>query len=213
VAPFRHAMRLIQHPKPDLTLLQHHADRRQVELFRRDQQNGRIAHPHTRQRVMGVGERQHPERHDGRRNSRPRQPLHLIGHQRHRGRDHHGQRARLVKPQQGRDLIADRFAGAGGQDERRHRIGRACIASPARLEMVHPDGGNDLCPKRRQRCPVRGKQSRPHNRPHLGPAFHQRLYDAPTKIPSCSGDCNDLRLVHDHSENSQEWCLTLSCSN
>ena len=44
------------------------------------------------------------------------QPRHLIRHQRDQGRDHHRQRTRLVVARQGRDLIAERFTRARGQN-------------------------------------------------------------------------------------------------
>ena len=44
------------------------------------------------------------------------QSRYLIGHQRHQGRDNHRQRTDLVVTGQGWDLIAQGFAGAGGQN-------------------------------------------------------------------------------------------------
>ena len=133
-------MRLVQHPKPDLALLQHRADGWRAQLLGRNQQDRRITHPHLFQRVMAFGQGQHAVHRDGRGNPRPREALHLIRHQRDKGRDHHRQRAGLVEPRQRRDLIADRFARAGGQDAQhglsRHRLGHDTLLQGA-AHLVH----------------------------------------------------------------------------
>ena len=135
VPPFADAMRLVQHPKANLALVQHRSDRRRAQLFGRDQQHRCIAHPHLFQRIVAFGQRQHAVHRDRAGNPRPRQPLHLIGHQRHQRRDHHRQRPGRLEPRQRRDLVADRFAGAGGQDAQhgfaRHRLGHNALLQGA----------------------------------------------------------------------------------
>ena len=44
------------------------------------------------------------------------EPHHLVGHERHQRRDHHGQGARLVVAGQRWNLVAQRLAGARRQD-------------------------------------------------------------------------------------------------
>ena len=82
VAPFRHAMRLVQHPEPDLTLCQNRPDRVAAQLLGRDQKHRRLSHAHTVQRILPLGHRQHSVDGDGGGNSSARHALHLIGHQR-----------------------------------------------------------------------------------------------------------------------------------
>ena len=44
------------------------------------------------------------------------QPRHLIRHERDQGRNHHGECAGFVVAGQGRNLVAERLASAGGQN-------------------------------------------------------------------------------------------------
>ena len=137
VAPFRHAMRLVQHPEPDLTLRQNRADRVAAQLLGRDQKHRRLSHAHTVQRILPLGHREHSIDGDGRGNSCPRHALHLIGHQRDQRRDHHGQRPGLVELRQGGDLVADRFAGAGRQDAEDARPAHRLIDDPLLQGAAH----------------------------------------------------------------------------
>ena len=116
VAPFRDAMRLVQHPEADLALFQHVAHADAAQLFGRDEQHRRLAQPNLFQRVLTFGHGQQAVDGDGGGNAGAFHPGHLIGHQRHEGRDHDGQRAGAVVLGQRRDLIADRLARAGRQD-------------------------------------------------------------------------------------------------
>ena len=116
VAPAREAMRLIQHPGADLALLQGAAHGQAAELLRRDDENARIAQTHPVQRILALGHgQQSVDGHAGA-DAPPFEARHLIRHERHQGRDHHGQGAGLVVAGQGRDLVAQRLAGARGQD-------------------------------------------------------------------------------------------------
>ena len=116
LAPFRQAVRLVDHPVADLALLEDRAHRRVPELLRRDQQDGGIAEPHPVERVVALRQRQKTVDRDAGGDALPAQALDLIGHQGDERRDDHGQRADLVEPGERRQLVADRLAGPGRQN-------------------------------------------------------------------------------------------------
>ena len=116
VAPAREAMRLVQHPGADLALLQGPAHGPAPKLLRRDDEDARVAQAHPVQRLLALGHgQQSVDGHAGA-DALAFEARHLIRHERHQGRDHHGQGAGLVIAGQGRDLVAQRLAGTRGQD-------------------------------------------------------------------------------------------------
>ena len=116
VPPLRNAVGLVQHPGADLALVEHPAQRPVAELFRRDDENARIAEPHPVKGVGPLGERQQPVDRDACDDAARLQPRHLICHERDQGRDHHREGAGLVVARQRRNLVAQRLAGAGGEN-------------------------------------------------------------------------------------------------
>ena len=125
VSPLRQAVGLVQHPSADLALVEHPAQRTVAELFRRDDENAGVPEPHPVQGVGPLGQGQQPVDGDAGDDAACLQTRHLIRHEGDQGRDHHREGAGLVVAGQGRDLVAERFAGAGGQDPQdmlpRHR--------------------------------------------------------------------------------------------
>ena len=109
-------MGFIEYPGPDLALGERTAQRPVAQLFRRDQHDGRIAQANAVQSIGAFRHRQHAIDRDAGTDAPRLEPRHLVGHQRHQGRDHHGKRAGLVVARKGGHLIAERFTGARGQE-------------------------------------------------------------------------------------------------
>ena len=116
VPPSREAVGLVQHPGPDLALGECAAEGPVAQLLRRDEHHPRVAEPDPIQRVGPLGHRQEPVDGDARSDSVRLETRDLVRHERDEGRDHHREGARLVVAGEGRDLVAERLAGAGGED-------------------------------------------------------------------------------------------------
>ena len=125
VPPPRQAVGFVQHPAADLALVQHTAEGPAAELLRRDQHHPRVAEPDPVQRLGPLGHREEPVDGDARADAAGLEARHLVRHECDERRDHHGESSGLVVARQGRDLVAERLAGAGGQNSEnmlsRHR--------------------------------------------------------------------------------------------
>ena len=126
VAPAREAVGLVQHPAADLALVERPAQGAAAKLLRRDQEDACAAEAHPLQRLGPLGHGEHPVDGHAALDPMPLQSRHLVRHQRDERRDHHRQRAGLVVAGERGNLVAERLAGAGGQDAERvparHRL-------------------------------------------------------------------------------------------
>ena len=127
MAPAREAVGFVQYPHTDLTLMQHAAKGPAAELFGGNEHDARVAKPDPVQggRPLGQGQ-QAVDGHAGADAVRV-EARHLVCHEGDQGRDHDGQGAGLVVAGQSRDLVAQRFAGAGGQDPQHVLSGQRCL--------------------------------------------------------------------------------------
>ena len=116
VAPTRQAVRLVQHPGADLTLVQHPPQGARAQLLRRDQQDAGVSQPDPLQGVAPLRHRQQPVDGHAAADAALLQPGHLVRHQRDQGRYHDRQRTGLVVARQRGDLVAERLPRPGGQD-------------------------------------------------------------------------------------------------
>ena len=109
-------MRLVEHPAADLPLLQGLSQGAVAQLLGRDEHDAGVAQAHLVEGVPSFRHGQQAVDGDAGGDAARLQPGYLICHQRHQGRDDHGEGAGLVVAGQGRNLVAQGFAGAGGQD-------------------------------------------------------------------------------------------------
>ena len=116
MAPLRQAVRLVQHPGADLTLGQDAAHGDAAKLLRRDDEDAGVSQAHSVRSVGPLRHGQKPVDGDAGTDAPRLEPRHLVGHEGDQRRNHYRQRACLVVAGQGRYLIAERLAGAGGQD-------------------------------------------------------------------------------------------------
>ena len=116
VAPLREAMRLVEDPCGDLTVPDSLAQTRVAQLLRRDEQNADVAQPHPVQHVPALGHREEAVQRRGAEDTLPYQAVDLVFHQRLQRRHHDCKAAGAPVARQRRKLVAERFAGAGGQD-------------------------------------------------------------------------------------------------
>ena len=116
LAPFRQAVRLVEHPAADLALVEGLPQGAVAQLLGGDEHDAGVAHAHLVEGVFAFRHGQQAADGDAGGDAPRLQPGHLIGHQRHQGGDDHGEGAGLVVAGQGRDLVAQGLAGAGGQD-------------------------------------------------------------------------------------------------
>ena len=116
VSPLREAMRFVEHPRADLALLECPAHGSAAELLRRDDEDARVPEAHPVERRGPLGEGEQPVDRDAGRDSAFLQAGDLIRHEGDQRRDDDGQRAGLVVPGEGGDLIAERLARARRQN-------------------------------------------------------------------------------------------------
>ena len=109
-------MRFVQHPGADFPLAEGLAQAVAAQLLRRDDQDGHIAQPEALEHVGALGHGQQAIQRGAAADAARLEIGHLIGHERHQGRDDDRQRAGLVIAGQRRDLIADRLARTGRQN-------------------------------------------------------------------------------------------------
>ena len=119
VAPTGETVGLVQHPAADFPLLQGPAQGDAAQLFRRDQQDAGVAQSYPLQCVGAFRHGEQAVDGDAGADAAGFQPGHLVGHQGHQGRDHHGEGAGLVVAGQGGQLVAQRLARSRGQDGQR----------------------------------------------------------------------------------------------
>ena len=112
VAPARQAMRLVQHPGPDFTLVENSVQGTGAQLLRRDEEDVRVPQPDPVQRVGSLGYRKKPVDSHAGTNPVRFQTCHLIRHEHDQGRDDHRQRTGLVVTRECRDLVTERLARA-----------------------------------------------------------------------------------------------------
>ena len=116
MSPFGQAMRLVQHPGADFPLAQGLAQAVAAQLLGRDDQDGHIPQPDALEHIGALGHGQQAVQRGAAADAARLEIGHLIGHERHQGRDDDRQRAGPVIAGQRRDLVADRFARPGRQD-------------------------------------------------------------------------------------------------
>ena len=116
VAPFRQAVRLVEHPRSNLPMRDRLAEAAVTHLLRRHQQDADIAEPDAVENLFALGQRQEAIHRRGRGHAAPRERVDLILHERLQGRDDDRERAGLAIAHQRRQLIAERLAAASGQD-------------------------------------------------------------------------------------------------
>ena len=80
--PLGQAVSLVQHPGPDLPLVQGAAERYAAQLLRRDQENAGVPQPHPVQRIGPLWHGQQPVDGDAGADAAGLQAGHLVGHQR-----------------------------------------------------------------------------------------------------------------------------------
>ena len=109
-------MSLVQHPSPDLSLIERTAHGGATQLLRRDDENTGVPQTHLIECLGPLRHRQHSIDSHAAVDVLLAKARHLIRHERDQGRNHHRESASLVVAGQGRDLIAERLAGTGGQN-------------------------------------------------------------------------------------------------
>ena len=148
VPPFREAVRLVNDPRPDSASRDRRSEGTVAKLFGGHEHDAGVA-------KTDLGERLRPLRHgdeavDGSGAGYSLAPHRgdLIGHQRHQGRDHHGERRSRLVPHQRRELVAKRFAGPGGKDAE-HMVAGEVLLDYGALQTLSvqvlgpvPEGGN-----------------------------------------------------------------------
>ena len=116
LAPFGKAVRLVEHPAADLPLIQGLSQGAVAELLGRDKHDAGVAQAYLVESIPAFRHGQQAVDGVAGCDAACVQPGHLIRHQGHQGRDDHGEGAGLVVAGQGRNLVAQGFAGADRQD-------------------------------------------------------------------------------------------------
>ena len=116
VPPFRKAVRLVNDPCPDSASRDRRSEGTVAELLGGDEHDAGVAKTDLGERLRSLRHGDETIDGGGACYSLASHGGDLIGHQRHQGRDHHGEsRSRLVAHQR-RELVAKRLAGPGGKD-------------------------------------------------------------------------------------------------
>ena len=127
VPPLGEAVRLVDHPGADVAARDRLPERPVAELLGRDQHDPRVAEPDRVERLAAFRHRDEAVDGGGAGDALPAHHRHLVGHQRHQGRDHHGEGAGGLVAHQRRKLVAQRLAGPGGQDAEHVGAGQVAL--------------------------------------------------------------------------------------
>ena len=104
--PFREAVRLVDHPGTNMATRDRLPERPVAELLGRHQHDPRVAEPNRVKRLAALRHRDEAVDGGGAEDALPAHHRHLIGHQRHQGRNHHGEGTGGLVPHQRGKLVA-----------------------------------------------------------------------------------------------------------
>ena len=123
MTPLGQTVGLVKDPATDLALRDGGSKGTVAKLFRRHIENACVPHANHAQNFTTLGRGEHAVQGNSRRGAgATAEAVHLVLHQGLQGRDDNGKQAAPLVPYQGRQLKAERFAAAGGQDGQQRTI-------------------------------------------------------------------------------------------